>query len=134
MKIQSIIFSAAAIAVIAVFGFSCGGNDPMSPYNPEIANNTNNFEFQITGASNLDHREDYVWRNTGSIATVDQSCSITGGNAVVTLIDSTGATLYTGNLADNGTFQSSAGMAGPWIVRVVFSNLDGTVNFRAQKL
>jgi hypothetical protein len=123
-----------AIAALAVFVSSCGSDDPMSPYNPEIANNPNNFEFQITDAANLDHREDYVWTNTGAAATIDQSCAITGGNAVVTLMDSTGATLYTANLADNGTFQSSDGVVGSWTIRVTFTNLDGTVNFRVQKL
>jgi hypothetical protein len=121
------------LSVVVVY--SCGNNnDPMSPYNPEIINNTNNFEFQITAAENLDHAENYIWRNNGSQATINQSCSITAGRATVFLSDSTGAVLYTGDLTDNGTFQSAAGVAGSWTIRIEFVNLDGTVNFRTQRL
>ncbi len=106
----------------------------MSPFNPEIANNADNFQFQITGAKNLDHTEIYIWQNTSTRASINQSCAITGGTAAVTISDSTGAVLYTRNLADNGTFQSLEGIAGRWFIRVNFTNLDGTINFRVQKL
>ena len=132
MKTKPIILTALLVA--SFLAVSCGKDDPMSPYQPEIANITDNFQFQITSAQNLDHSENYVWRNTGSQATINQSCAITGGSAIVSLTDSTGAALYTGNLADDGTFPSAAGVAGPWTIRVIFSHLDGTINFRAQKL
>jgi hypothetical protein len=122
------------ISAAVLFAASCGKDDPMSPYQPEIANVADNFQFQITAAQNLDHSENYVWRNTGAQATINQSCAITGGTAIVTLSDSTGAQLYQGNLADDGTFQSAVGAPGPWVIRVNFTNLDGTVNFRAQKM
>ena len=127
-------FTLAALAAATLFTVSCGQNDPLSPYQPEINNATDTFEFQITAARNLDHSENYTWRNTGTQATINQACAITGGSATITISDSTGSVLYTRNLADNGTFQSSTGLAGPWTIRVVFSSLDGTINFRAQRL
>ncbi len=122
------------ISAVVLFAVSCGKDDPMSPYQPEINNATDNFQFQITAAKNLDHSENYVWRNTGAQATINQSCAITGGSAILTVSDSTGTQVYQRNLADNGTFQTTPGAPGPWIVRVAFTNLDGTINFRAQKL
>jgi ABC-type transport system substrate-binding protein len=121
-----------AIAALAVC-ISCSNKDPMSPYNPEIANNPEDFQFQITGASNLDRTQDYVWRNPANGASINQACAISGGTATLSLIDSTGAAVYTRNLAENGTYQSTDGFAGPWTIRVHFTNLDGTVNFRVQR-
>jgi len=106
----------------------------MSPFNPEVTNNPDNFQFQITAAQNLDRAVDYTWENSSNQATVNQSCAITGGTAVVTLIDSMGTTLYTRNLTEDGTFESTAGVAGSWTIRLHFSNLDGTVNFRVQTM
>jgi hypothetical protein len=126
--------TAAAIIIVAFAGMSCDKSNPMSPYQPEINNITDNFQFQITAAKNLDHSENYIWRNTGAGASINQSCSNSDGTATLTISDSTGTELYSRNLSDNGTFQSSAGVPGPWIIRVSFTNLDGTINFRAQKL
>jgi len=41
--------------------------------------------------------------------------------------------VYSRSLADNGTFSSSAGAAGTWTIRVTYSSVDATVNFRADK-
>jgi hypothetical protein len=133
MKARNYGITAFSLLAAVLIGFSCG-DDPMSPFNPEIANNPEDFQFQITAAKNLDRSQDYVWRNPSDRVSINQACSVTGGSALLTLIDSTGATLYTRNLSDNGTFQSAAGVAGPWIIRVSFNNLDGAVNFRVQRL
>ena len=50
------------------------------------------------------------------------------------LQDGAGVQVYSRNLADNGTFTSSAGAPGAWTVRVVYNSASATVNFRLDKL
>ena len=126
-------FAAAAF----VFTMSaCGSNrsDPLSPaVQPEIINNTDAFSFQVTGVSNASATLNYNWQNTGTVATVNQSASISAGSATLIIRDAAGTQVYSRSLSDNGTFSTSAGTAGTWTIRVVFTNTSGTVNFRADK-
>lgn len=123
--------------LMVMFG-ACSSNNPVSPplsqFQPQIANTADNFQFQVTGATNVTTTVEYLWQNTGTRASVNQSCSITAGSAVVTLLDTTQVQRYTNSLSANGTFQSDTGQVGVWKVRVVLTNLSGTLNFRAQKL
>ena len=75
----------------------------------------------------------YSWENTGVSANVDQSCSIGDGSALITVMDSQGVEMYSGNLSEDGTFQTQEGHAGAWTIRVSLSGLEGTLNFRVQK-
>jgi len=124
-------------AVAFVFTMSaCGSNrsDPLSPaVQPEIINNTDAFSFQVTGVSNASATLDYTWQNTGTVATVNQSASISAGSATLIIRDAAGTQVYSRSLSDNGTFSTSAGTAGTWTIRVVFTNTSGTVNFRSDK-
>jgi len=117
---------------------ACTGDTPISPplsqFQPQIANIADNFQFQVTGTTNVTTTVEYLWQNSGTRASINQSCSITGGSAVVTLLDSNQVQLYSSPLSANGTFQSDTGQAGLWKVRVVLTNVSGTLNFRAQKL
>jgi hypothetical protein len=133
-RLTSVTTLLAALAIILTFAACNKKNNPISQFQPEIANTTDNFQFQITNASHVTTTVDYDWRNTGQMATANQSCAITLGTAQLSLLDSTGTVLYTRNLNDNGTFQSSAGLAGLWKVRIVLNNLGGSLNFRLQKL
>ena len=49
------------------------------------------------------------------------------------LRDANGTQVYSRSLADNGTFVSSAGVAGTWTVVVSYATADATVNFRVDK-
>jgi hypothetical protein len=128
-----------SIVVLAVMGLitvlaGCGNDNTISPqFQPEIMNNPDNFQFQATGVTNVTQTLNYSWTNTGTAANVDQSCSITGGSATVQIRDDQGTLVYDRTLADGGTFVSSVGVAGTWTIRVILDNLDGTLNFRAQK-
>lgn len=117
---------------------ACSSDAPVSPplaqFEPQIANTPDNFQFQVTAATNVSATVEYAWLNSGSRASIDQSCSISSGSAVVTLLDSNLVPLYSSLLSANGTFQSDTGQAGTWRVRVVLTNLSGTLNFRTQKL
>jgi len=100
---------------------------------PEIINATDNFQYQISNIQNYSGTQTYSWQNTGTTATINQSAAITGGTATLVLRDANGAQVYSRSLADNGTFSSSAGASGTWTIRVVYSGVDATVNFRVDK-
>ena len=113
-----------------------GCNSPTSslaPFQPQINNAANNFQFQATGVQTVTTTLTYQWQNSGTGASVNQATTITAGSATVTLYDSTNTMVYTRNLADNGTFAASAGAIGSWTIKVVLVDYSGTVNFRVQK-
>lgn len=120
----------AAIGLATACGNSTG---PLAPYQPQINNVTDNFQFQATGVTNVTWTYTYTWTNSGDSATVNQSTTVSGGSATVEILDHTGTQLYAQSLAANGTFGMAKGVAGDWTVRVVFTNYSGTVNFRIQK-
>ena len=125
----------AGLALIAAAAFVGCGNSagPLAPYEPQIANVTDNFQFQASNVANVTWTYSYRWLNTGDSATVNQATTISGGSAVLTISDSTGAQLYSQNLSANGTFGLTKGIHGRWTVKVQFVNFGGTVNFRVQK-
>lgn len=135
---RSFITTVISVGIISLLIAACSSNGPVSPplslFEPEIVNNTDNFQFQVTGATNVTTTVEYLWQNTGTRASINQSCSISVGSAIVTLLDSNQVQLYSNSLSANGTFQSDTGQVGVWKVRVVLTNLSGTLNFRAQKL
>ena len=122
-----------AVAV-ALTLLGCGNaSGPLAPYQPQINNLTDNFQFQATNVSDISWTYTYSWLNTGDSATVNQSTTVTGGSATLTITDSTGAQLYSQSLSANGTFGMVKGVHGHWTVKVQFSSYSGTVNFRVQK-
>jgi hypothetical protein len=120
---------AAAAALLA----ACGGTTTIAPFQPEIRNLTDSFEFQVTNAKNVSQNLQYNWENTGTMANVNQDSSISNGSAEVMIRDAQDTVVYVRNLADNGTFVTNAGQAGSWKIQVSLSNFSGTINFRAQK-
>jgi hypothetical protein len=123
----------AALAVIALAAGCGNSTGPLAPFQPQINNVTDDFQFQATGVTNVTWTFNYSWLNSGDSATVNQATTITGGTAVLTISDSTGAQLYSQSLSANGTFGMTKGIHGHWTVKVVFTNYSGTVNFRVQK-
>ncbi len=120
-----------ALLVVAVAALGC--NDSLAPYQPEITNVADNFQFQITAAKNLTTTREYIWQNSGTLANVDQASAITTGIATLTVLDSQGTQVYSSSLSVGGSTQSTAGVAGAWKIRVAFTNMDGTINFRVQR-
>jgi hypothetical protein len=121
------------VAVVTVT-LVAGCSSPTGPgVQPEITNVTDNFQYQVTKIRNYTHQEMYVWQNTGAMATVNQATTVTGGNAVLVLLDGDGTVVYSRSLADNGTFTSASGVSGSWTIRVTYSSASATVNFRVQK-
>ncbi len=123
----------AGLLLLLLF-VGCGGGNVLNPqFQPQISNQTDNFQFQATGVTNVSQTLQYTWQNTGTQANVNQACSITGGMATLAIRDAAGTMVYSGDLSANGTFQTLAGTAGAWRIEVVLSSLSGTLNFRVQK-
>jgi hypothetical protein len=113
---------------------ACGDNNPIGSSNqPEIANNTDNFQFQASNLTRTSQTLTYSWVNTGTAANVDQSGAISSGQAMVTLRDGSNAQVYSGDLRNTGTFVSSSGGSGTWRIEVRLMDVTGTLNFRVQK-
>lgn len=131
-------FSALSVVCLIMIIFQlfsgCAGDNPLAPFQPEIANNPDTFQFQATGVTNLSTTVEYIWQNSGTRATINQSSAVTGGSATVMLFDPGQVQRYSSSLAANGTFQSDTATAGSWKIRVTLTNLSGTLNFRVQKL
>ena len=111
----------------------CKDNATNPRFEPEITNATDSFQFQVTNIRKISQTLRYTWQNTGTVANVNQSCSVSEGTAGLTIHDGAGLQVYSRNLSDNGTFVTSAGTAGNWTIQVVLSNCSGTLNFRVQK-
>jgi hypothetical protein len=121
----------AAMGVLAVAG--CGGN-VLGPDNQlQLTNAADNFQWQATNLDNVGQTLTYDWTMTGTAANVDQSSSVTGGSATLTIQDDAGTVVYTASLGQNGTFTTDAGVAGTWRIEVKMSGATGTLNFRVQK-
>jgi hypothetical protein len=119
-----------ALALVA----ACGDSNPIGPSNqPEVANNTDNFQFQASNLTSTSQTFTYSWVNTGTAANVDQSGAISSGQATVTLRDGANAQVYSGDLRNTGTFISSSGGSGTWRIEVRLTDVTGTLNFRVQK-
>lgn len=121
----------AGLAFAAMATLAC--NDSLAPFQPEIANLTDNFQLQATNVQNVTTTLEYTWQNTGTTANVNQATVLSVGTATITIFDGQNVQVYTKDLTANGTFQTTAGTAGAWKIRVVLSNATGTLNFRAQK-
>lgn len=121
------------LAAGALILAACGDGTTAPGTNPEIINTTDNFQYQVSNIQQFSGTQTYSWQNSGTTATVNQSASIAAGSATLVLKDANGVQVYSRSLADNGTFTSTAGAAGVWTVRVVYSSTSATVNFRLDK-
>ena len=134
-KVHLILSVWAVVALTILLGVStgCGSSNTLNPnFQPQIANAADNFQFQATGMKNVTQTLQYNWSNSGTHASINQACAINPGSGFITLRDGAGNTVYSADLAANGTFTSIAGTAGTWTIHVAFSNTTGTVNFRVQ--
>lgn len=127
----------SVVLLIVAAATACGGNtnNALSPqFQPQVANLADNFQFQTTGITNVTQTLDYTWQNSGIRASINQACAITAGTGMLTIRDSQGIVVYSGDMKANGTFTSIAGTAGSWQIHIELTNTKGTLNFRAQKM
>ena len=112
----------------------CSDNQPVSPgVEPQVINNTDTFEFQVSSVENYSAVWRYDWTTTGTIVNVDQSCAITAGTATLSIVDSDGQTVYSRDLSEDGSFSTDTGVTGQWSLEVALSGTSGTLNFRTEK-
>ena len=123
---------AAAALLAGAGGAGCDG-DPLGPFQPEVANAADNFQFQATGLTGVTLTREYTWQNSGTKADVNQATALGGGTATLQVRDAAGTQVYSRSLTDNGTFETAAGAAGAWTIRLSLVDARGTVNFRVQK-
>ena len=127
--------SSPAVAGLLLLVLVSGcGSDPVSPGRDwQVNNAADTFQFQATAMENYSKTLQYTWTNTGTTASVDQSCSVTDGSATLAIRDANGTLVYSRNLGQNGSFPTGTGAAGNWTLVVTLSSTTGTLNFRAQK-
>ena len=122
--------SLAAGIALALSSAGCGGTNLIGPANQlEVANNPGFFSLQVTALDNVSQTLTYSWTNPGTTANVNQASSVSSGTATVLVRDASNAQVYSRNLADNGTFNTSAGTTGTWTVVVTLNEVTGTLNF-----
>ena len=118
--------------LIAITG--CSNNDPVSAgVQPQVINETDTFEFQVSSVQNYTGVWSYDWQTTGTLVNVDQSCAISDGAVSIRILDSEGNTVYVKDLAEGGSFTTSAGTTGKWHIDVLLNGCTGTLNFRTEK-
>lgn len=131
MSLSSMRWITAGVVVLALAACSDAATSPGR--DPQIVNATDNFQYQISDIRAFSGNQVYTWQNSGTTAKVNQSAAITSGAVSLVLRDANGTQVYSRSLADNGTFLSSAGVAGTWTVVVSYATADATVNFRVDK-
>lgn len=133
-RVKQFLGVAGSLLLVGAFALvGCGEDNVIGPENePEVTNNTDSFQWQVTDMTGVTQTLTYTWANTGTTANVDQSASLTNGTATLTITDDQGTEVYSRSLTDDGSFQTNAGTAGDWTVTVDLSEVSGAVNFRLQ--
>ena len=123
-----------SLVILAVAMSLVGCQDsPLAPFEPEVLNTVDSFELQATNVAHVNTTLSYSWENTGTLANVNQATVLSEGSATLVLRDAMGTTVYSKDLAENGTFSTSAGTPGTWTIQVQLSDCSGTLNFRSEK-
>jgi len=106
---------------------------PVPGVEPEVINSQDTFEFQVSSVVNYSGSWSYDWVTTGTIVNVDQSSAITSGTITLTIHDSEGTVVYSGDLSQGGSYTTESGTTGQWRIVVTLVKGRGTLNFRTQK-
>jgi hypothetical protein len=120
-----------SVGMLTTSLFACDSANLIGPGNQlEVANDADRFEWQVTGLENITQTLAYTWQNTSTSASVNLSSNITSGTATLSVTDANDNEMFSGSLAQNGTFPTSTGTAGNWAITVELVGVDGTLNFR----
>lgn len=119
-------------AGVLLMALACS-DDPLAPFEPEVGNAADSFQFQVTALRDVSTVAEYQWQHTGTVADVNQATALSQGSALLVIRDAAGTEVYRRDLTQNGTFQTQAGAAGAWRLRVELSRASGAVNFRVQR-
>lgn len=112
MKFYLTLISILCLLLVMV---GCGSDtptNPLGPFQPEVINNADAFQFQITDANNVVAAVSYEWANTGTQATINHSTAMTDGSATVVILDADSTRVYSSGLLSSANESSLAGTAG----------------------
>lgn len=135
-------YAAMLLVLMAVACNSNGDDDNGNPAGPSgsglggdpaITNNTDDFRWELSGASNFSTNGGYTWRNTGTQARITVNNNISSGSGTITVRDSGGRIVFSGSYSNNGTFTSETGPTGNWRVDLVPVGVSGSLSFRVQR-
>ena len=126
--------SLGLLVIVAAGAGGCSSSNPLEPFQPEIANATDNFQLQATDVAGVTSTQTYSWNNTGTRATINHSTTTTAGSTQLTIRDANGTVVYTKALAPSLSEASATGTAGTWTIALTMTSYSGTLNFRVQKL
>lgn len=125
------------LKLLAVCGLLVGcGSDPTAPlaaFEPEVSNAVDNFALQATDVTDVGATIVYSWSNTGTVASVDHSTTVSNGSATLVIEDASGAVVYNAPLEASLNEATLDGQSGTWTIRLILDGYDGTLNFRVQK-
>ena len=111
---------------------ACGGGDLVGPA-LDVSSRVDNFQFQGSSLGSLSETLSYNWEMTGTVAEVIHATVLAGGAATLILRDAKGVEVYNRDLNVQGTFETTAGMAGRWEIAVVLAGAGGIVRFGVRK-
>ena len=121
------------LALLTTLAACSDSGNVLGPSNDlQLVNQSGTFEWQATSLENVKQTLTYTWANPGTVANVNQSTSLSSGSATLTVADASGTQVYTTNLTQNGSFQTTAGQSGNWTVTVELDGATGHVNFRLE--
>jgi hypothetical protein len=130
MRLRQLLWGVTA----GVMAAACDGGNVIGPENQlEVTNAPDNFQIQATALVDVSQTLSYTWQMSGTIADVNQSGSLSAGSGTLTILDDGGDQVYSRSLAQTGTFQTTAGVAGAWTIRLVLDGASGTINVRVQR-
>jgi len=107
--------------------------DPVSSYDPVVANQPDNFHLVVKDVDKADTTVYYWWRMNGTTANIDQTSDIKGGSVSIIVDDNDRVVVYTTDLRETGSFITNPGQPGSWRVQVRLSNFSGLFDFRLQR-
>jgi hypothetical protein len=134
MKSNPVLLTMFGLGLILALVAGCGNdnNNTLAPFQPEVINDADAFQFQVTDAASVTTVVSYTWQNSGTQATVNHSSTISSGSATVTILDAQQTEVYTGGLVASANETTQAGEAGAWTIQVVLMECSGTLNFRVE--
>jgi hypothetical protein len=134
MKSYPGILTVFGLGLTLILTAGCGNdnNNSLAPFQPEIINETDTFQFQITDAVDVTTIVEYAWQNSGTQATINHSSVIDAGYASITILDAQQTEVYSSSLVASANEPTDAGTAGAWTIQVALMECSGTLNFRVE--
>src|SRR5574342_456600 len=96
MQSTQIVYRIMVLGFLLILMGVLGGcsNDSLAPFQPEIGNNQDSFQFQATNVSNVSTTLVYTWNNSGTRATINHSTKTTAGSTLLVIKDTGGTAVY----------------------------------------